>query len=61
MDQVLETFLNFHLEGIWNNKSDFEIQSIIDEITDYCKKFTDQKTGKISIKPGCFIIKIHKE
>lgn len=61
MDQVLETFLNFHLEGIWNNKSDFEIQSIIDEISDYCKRFINQRTGKISIRPGCFIIKIHKE
>ncbi len=57
---ALETFLNFHLEGCLNNRPEKEITSIIDELSGYFNRFLDPKTGKISIKPGCFIIKIHK-
>jgi SAM-dependent methyltransferase len=58
MDELLDIFLNFHLESHFNN--DPEIGAIINEIRGYAAKF---QTGddRYAIRPGCFIYKLTKK
>lgn len=56
-EELLDIFLNFHLESQFNSSPD--IESIIDEIREYVEQFK-QPDGTYVIKPGCFIYKVIK-
>jgi len=52
LDEVLEIFLNFHLESYFNKSHLLPV--VLNELIEYFKKFTD-KNGVLKIKPSCFI------
>ena len=59
IDEAIEIFLNFHLEGVFNHCSDDEWLKIYNEVkTDLTKHITAM--GKLSISPGCYTILISK-
>ncbi len=56
-EELLDIFLNFHLESRFNE--DPNIEGIIEEISSYVEQFK-QPDGTYVIKPGCFIYKVIK-
>lgn len=58
IDELLDIFLNFHLESHFN--SDDDVDATIQEITEYAQQFKTSD-GKYAIKPGCFIYKVIKK
>ena len=57
INEALEVFLNFHMESYFNESDD--VEEIINELSNYFENFREE-SGKISIKPGCFIYKIRR-
>ncbi|MFA5355227.1 MAG: class I SAM-dependent methyltransferase [Candidatus Paceibacterota bacterium] len=51
-DEVLETFMNFHLETYFNNLPLTE--SVIDDIKEQISKYRN-KDGSYDITPGCYV------
>lgn len=51
-DEVLETFMNFHLETFFNNSSLTE--NVIDDIREQIAKYRNED-GTYDIAPGCYI------
>jgi len=51
-DEVLETFMNFHLETYFNNQPLTE--SVIDDISGQISKYCN-KDGSYDITPGCYV------
>ncbi|MFA5829425.1 MAG: class I SAM-dependent methyltransferase [Candidatus Gracilibacteria bacterium] len=56
-EELLDIFLNFHLESQFNDLPD--VEGVIDEIKKYVEQFK-QPDGTYVIKPGCFIYKVIK-
>ena len=57
MDEALEIFINFHLEGALQRTNDTDItNSVLEDLRTY---FEDRQTtaGEIIIQPGCYIMK----
>lgn len=59
-DNALETFVNFHLEGVFNSEKDNVLSQIIQELRTEFKKYTNEKDQTISIGTGCYLIEISK-
>ncbi|MBE6447959.1 MAG: methyltransferase domain-containing protein [Alphaproteobacteria bacterium] len=59
LDEAIEIFLNFHLEGVFNNCSDDEWLKVYNEIEMDLKKYITA-AGNLSIHPGCYTILINK-
>ncbi len=59
-DNALETFVNFHLEGVFNSEENDVLSQVIQELKTEFKKYTDEKDGTISIGTGCYLIEISK-
>jgi SAM-dependent methyltransferase len=57
IEEVLEIFLNFHMESYFNESP--LLPQVIEELMSYFKNFTD-KNSIIKIKPGCFIYIVTK-
>jgi SAM-dependent methyltransferase len=57
-DEALEVFMNFHMESYFNDSE--MMPEVLSELKEYFKDFTDD-TGKVKIKPGCFIYKVTKK
>ncbi|AIK35305.1 ubiE/COQ5 methyltransferase family protein (plasmid) [Bacillus pseudomycoides] len=56
-DEALEVFMNFHMESFFNDSD--KLPEVMEELQTYFKGFTDE-SGKVKIKPGCFIYKVKK-
>jgi len=56
-EELLDIFLNFHLESQFNDSP--SIENIIGEIREYVEQFK-QPDGTYVIRPGCFIYKVIK-
>lgn len=56
--ELLDVFLNFHLESHFND--DENVETVIREIEEYAQQFKTSE-GKYSIKPGCFLYKVIKK
>lgn len=56
-EEALEVFLNFHAESYFNEMD--ILSDVIDEMKEYFKGFADS-TGKIRIRPGCFVYEIKR-
>jgi SAM-dependent methyltransferase len=51
VDEALEVFINFHLEGFFNDRDD--LSEVLAEVEDYLRQFA-QPDGKVLVSPGCF-------
>lgn len=56
-DEALEIFLNFHAESYFNELD--ILPEVVNEMQQYFASFTDE-SGKVRIKPGCFIYEIKR-
>lgn len=55
MDELLEVFMNFHLESAFNQLGCRG--QVIDDISKYCRRFA-RKDGSLRIRPGCYVYAI---
>ena len=60
-DNALETFVNFHLEGVFNSGERAVLSQVIQELKTEFRKYTDEKDKTISIGTGCYLIEISKK
>jgi len=58
-DEALETFINFHLEGIFNTMPKNKLDIIFNEILTYLNKFK-LNDGKLAIRPKCYTINVQR-
>ncbi|KQU24364.1 hypothetical protein ASG61_20825 [Bacillus sp. Leaf75] len=56
-DDALEVFMNFHMESFFNESD--RLLDVVNDLKNYFRQFTD-KSGKVKIRPGCFIYKVRK-
>lgn len=57
LDEALEVFMNFHMEGHFNDSSD--VDSIVTEISEDLSRWRE-RDGTIRIRPGCFVYTCRK-
>jgi hypothetical protein len=52
LDEALEVFMNFHMEGAFNRRAEFK--DVVTEVAQDLSKYR-RPDGRIAVKPGCFI------
>jgi hypothetical protein len=56
MEEALETFMNFHLEGEVNQRPDL-LEGALAEVETYLLPFT-RADGTLAVRPGCYTIEV---
>lgn len=59
-ENALETFVNFHLEGVFNGGSNTILTQVIKELKTEFVQYTNKRDNTTSIGTGCYLIEINK-
>jgi len=57
LDEALEIFMNFHMEGYFNDTA--RLKNVLIEVTQDLRRFK-QPDGTIRVRPGCFVYTCRK-